>query len=330
MKPFKSFMAPLFEQYLCYRKSLGYSGDSARYGLVKLDNYLIAQRAAPDQLQHPLFFLKMRQSLTGEPRTINGIISTVRGFFEFLVRNEVVAENPLNHIPDLRQNAYIPFVFSLEQTRLLLDSVQNSIRRQQPFFLQDQAVFLALKLIADCGLRIREPLNLLTRQYDPQEKTIYIEKTKFKKDRLLPIPDQVNLAVKNYLALKQTFLPQDQPQPEAFLLTGLTGRRLPEKDIYAAFHQALQSIGLDNNKRHTLANITFGAPTPHSLRHSFAINTLNRILNRGGSAQNALPILSMYMGHCKYRYTALYLKVIDAKQRTALVDFNITHQQEQW
>jgi hypothetical protein len=44
---------------------------------------------------------------------------------------------------------------------------------------------------------------------------------------------------------------------------------------------------------------------------------------RGGSAQNALPILAAYMGHSDYRYTMKYLKVIDAGQRKALVDFSI-------
>ncbi len=327
MKPFKSFMAPLFERYICYRKGLGYTSDTICYGLVKLDNYLIEQKAAPEQLQSPLFFLKMRQCLPGEPRTVNGIISNVRGFFDFLVRLEMFAENPLKDIPGCRQNAYIPFVFSLEQTRLLLDWVQNSIRGQEPFFLHDQAVWLALRLIAGCGLRIREPLNLLTKHYDPHEKTIYIEKTKFRKDRLLPLPGQVNLAVKNYVALKQAVLPQ--APSEGYLLTGLTGRRLPEKDIYAAFHGAVKAIGLDC-KRRSIANTTFGQPTPHSLRHSFAVNTLKQIINRGGSGGNALPVLSIYMGHRKYRYTALYLKVIDAQQRSALVDFNIAHQKEQW
>jgi hypothetical protein len=34
------------------------------------------------------------------------------------------------------------------------------------------------------------------------------------------------------------------------------------------------------------------------------------------------------MGHAKYRYTAVYLKVLDAEKRQALVDFAISHQEE--
>ena len=67
--------------------------------------------------------------------------------------------------------------------------------------------------------------------------------------------------------------------------------------------------------------MNLSSPTPHSLRHSFAINTLKRIKEQGKSAQNALPVLSVYMGHTKYTYTVTYLKFLDADQRQDLADF---------
>ena len=76
-------------------------------------------------------------------------------------------------------------------------------------------------------------------------------------------------------------------------------------------------------KRRIIGNTVFGAPTPHSLRHSFAVNTLQSIRDRGENPQSALPILSAYMGHRKYRYTAVYLKFTDADQRRQLLDFNM-------
>ncbi len=45
----------------------------------------------------------------------------------------------------------------------------------------------------------------------------------------------------------------------------------------------------------------------HSMRHSYAVNTLKSIKVRGDDPQKALPVLSAYMGHHKYCYTAQYL-----------------------
>ena len=73
-----------------------------------------------------------------------------------------------------------------------------------------------------------------------------------------------------------------------------------------------------------MGNLTFGSPVPHSLRHAFAINTLNRIRAQGKSPQQALPILAAYMGHRYYQYTAAYLKVRDARDIAGLIAFNKT------
>jgi hypothetical protein len=43
--------------------------------------------------------------------------------------------------------------------------------------------------------------------------------------------------------------------------------------------------------RKKLGNIIFNPPTPHCLRHSFAVNTLKAIKERGASPQYALPVL---------------------------------------
>ena len=69
--------------------------------------------------------------------------------------------------------------------------------------------------------------------------------------------------------------------------------------------------------------MNFSQPTPHSLRHSFAVNTLLNIKERGQSPQNALPVLAAYMGHAEYKYTSVYLMVMDAMSRKNLVDFSL-------
>ena len=84
--------------------------------------------------------------------------------------------------------------------------------------------------------------------------------------------------------------------------------------------QAVNDIGL-KCPRQTIGNTNIAAPTPHSLRHSFAVNTLKRIKDKGKSAQNALPVLAAYLGHSEYKHTVKYLKLLDAEHRYQLVNF---------
>jgi integrase len=90
--------------------------------------------------------------------------------------------------------------------------------------------------------------------------------------------------------------------------------------IRRRFHKAVNDIGL-KCPRQTIANTNIGAPTPHSLRHSFAVNTLKRIKDKGKSPQNALPVLAAYLGHKEYKHTVKYLKLLDAEHRHQLVKF---------
>jgi integrase/recombinase XerD len=226
-------------------------------------------------------------------------------------------QNPLRDIPALPEWHYMPFVFSPEQTDQLLDSFCRKPHKDHACFLKDYGIYLALLLMARCGMRISEPLRLFKSHYRPEEKTLYIEKTKFKKDRLIPMPQAVATEIENYLQIRKCLLDKAR---NPYLLAGRNHKGLSQDRVRAAFHRCVRDIGLSTSRK-TMANTTFGSPTPHSLRHSFAINTLKRIKLQGKCPQNALPVLAAYMGHSTYKNTFTYLKVLDAQQRQGLVHF---------
>jgi integrase len=176
---------------------------------------------------------------------------------------------------------------------------------------------MAIALMARCGLRISEPLRLMRNHYRKDEKTLYIEKTKFKKDRLIPVPVAAAIELENYLTVRDSLSANDH---NPYLMAGFRKSPIHPQTLRGVFYQAVKDMGIDRSKQ-TAGDIVFGAPVPHSLRHSFAINTLKQIKDRGGSRQHALPVLATYMGHSKYQSTCAYLKVSDAKDVTGLIEF---------
>ncbi len=77
--------------------------------------------------------------------------------------------------------------------------------------------------MARCGLRTSETINLLKTHYRPEERTIYIEKTKFRKDRLIPIPKAVAHEINNLVKVRRLF-PDEDDSP--FLLVKVKGKKL--------------------------------------------------------------------------------------------------------
>ena len=222
-------------------------------------------------------------------------------------------------MPGKTENSFIPFIFSEEQVQQLLKEAGNLVCRDKPKnYLVDMGIYTAIVLLAGCGLRISEPLRLMHDQYDPIEGTIFIQKTKFHKDRFIPLPQKSREVLDNYLNLRNTFVDFDNP----YLLVGFR-KNIRSNQVYQLFNKAVQITGI-HAPRKCIGSTVFGTPTPHSLRHSFAVNTLKAARERGQDPQAVLPVLSAYMGHSKYRYTALYLKVMDAEKRQGFVDFAIS------
>lgn len=321
MRPFESFLAPKLEEYIKHRVSLGYNGRNLRSLLRPFDRYLKENEYYWDSLE-PKLFLELRRKLKGESSTINGVLSGIRNFFQFLVHMGHYTHNPLRDIPPLPVGQYFPYIFSPEKIEELLKSIKARFSNNPGKDLEHTSIYLSILLMAKCGLRISEPLGILVAHYCHNEGTIYIEKTKFQNDRLIPAPKYVLFEIEKYLRMQNSM---NIKEKNPHLLVGEKQKPLSANHIYAVFHQAVKDIGI-NETKHKISNITFGSPTPHSLRHSFAVNTLNRIKERGKSIWDALPILAVYMGHRKICSTARYLTVLNAGHRQDLLDFLFLHQ----
>ncbi len=321
MKPFESFIADQLEAFLTYRKTRGLKNRSVRSYLRCFDQHLIKTNSHWNDF-NTLFFLDYQRRIPGEGRSVNSFFQAVYSLFQFLIRQEILDKNPLQDIPPRPVNRFIPFIFAPDEIEQLLKEIQTNIRRTEIRFFRDYTTYTAISLIAHCGLRISEPLSLKRTSYRAHEKTIYIEKTKFYKDRLIPVPTGMARELDTYLLMRKKFVNKQS----LFLFPGTVQEKgLSKSSIYPVFKRAVNDIGLNQSKK-VIGTTTFGAPRVHSLRHSFAVTTLNNIKSRGKDPQKGLPVLAAYMGHRVYSYTAEYLKMLDANQRNNLVDFTLRNQ----
>ena len=320
MSRFESFLSEQFEDYIAYRHQLGYDTKGLQWVLRTLDRHLLEKKAGPADLT-PAFFLSLKTSRHVQRKSVNRRLSTTRMFFDYLVRKDVCQDNPLKDIPLLPEERFIPFIFSPAQIEQLLAAVCRSLRQEPTYFVKELGIYLAILLLARCGMRIYEPLRLKRHHFRADDNTLYIEKTKFKKDRLIPIPRAVAVEITNYLAVRQSLRGADA---NPYLLAASPKKPFYDYLIRPRFHQAVGDIGLCC-PRQTIGTTNIGSPTPHSLRHSFAVNTLKRITETGRSPQQALPVLAAYLGHCEYKHTTKYLKLLDANHRHNLVAFIQTH-----
>jgi integrase/recombinase XerD len=177
--------------------------------------------------------------------------------------------------------------------------------------LRAQTVRLGFLLLYCCGLRRGELLRLKIRDFDPVERLLRIEGTKFYKSRLVPLTPSVVKEVTDYQTLRRK---RKLPVfPESFLIW--CGRRPDPNAGYTAAglvsswqHLCLSANVLDDRGR---------PPRLHDLRHSFATAALQRWYEQGVDVQTKMPHLAAYLGHVSPISTHHYLRLTPALRTAA-------------
>ena len=155
------------------------------------------------------------------PATVARKLAAIRGLFDFLVRTERVGQNPADLVSSPKREEKLPQVLSGEQVRALLERIPA----RTPLELRDRAM---LELAYSCGLRCEEIVNLDHDSFDFETEQLRVL-GKGSKERLLPVGEPAQRALRRYLERGRHALAAD-PR-EAALFLSKSGRRLSNSDV---------------------------------------------------------------------------------------------------
>jgi integrase/recombinase XerC len=209
-------------------------------------------------------------------KTINRKISTLKTYFKFLQRNNLVSESPLIHISSPKISKRLPQYVEAEDMR--------SLFQQIPFTTDYKGSLhrVILALLYYTGMRNAELQQLQLKDVDPFNRVLKVL-GKGNKERLIPIVAELQNIINVYLGYREQ-LPQ--VVDNTHLLVNELGKKLYAKYIY-------------NTVKHYLTQVTtISKKSPHVLRHSFATHLTNN-----GAELNAVKEL---LGHASLAATQIY------------------------
>ena len=149
-------------------------------------------------------------------------------------------------------------------------------------------------LIASTGMRSGEALGLDRGDVDLAQGILHIRRTKFRKDRLVPVHPSTLAVLRDYARHRDRAFPTlDTP---AFFVSS-RGIRLSKSGLSIAFGAARSLAGLNQGKAVRL----------HDLRHRFAVRRLGIWHGQRADVRAMLPLLATYLGHGRYSDTAYYV-----------------------
>jgi len=289
MSSFAKTLTGQVEDYITLRRSLGYSFYKQASTLRALVRYVEANKIDGPLTQEMALNFVLTWDGTATGRVIR--YGVVRCFAEYLAiydpRTEALDPKVLP-----RSRAILPPRILSEDELASLMSACGSISPGCP--ARAMVLTPLVGLLASTGLRSGEALRLDRADVDLTSGILHIRKTKFRKDRLVPIHPTTLKALVDYARRRNAIFPA--PKDSAFFLSS-RGNRLSSTGLQKAFTTACKIAGLDQGK--TLR--------PHDLRHRFAVTRLAVWHKEKADVQALLPILATYLGHARYSDTAYYI-----------------------
>ena len=251
---------------------ISYRKDLEDFAKFLLDTESIENLQKADKKMVRNFIIHLNNQKLSK-RSINRKISTLKSFYNFLLRISEIKTSPLEGISMLKFYAEKQIPFSEEEMKHLL------------LILEEAQVELLDKLIIEVlyqtGMRRAELCNL------PLENVNFLRNEivvigKGNKERIVPISPDLSKVLKIY------YLEHRKPTAEAekYFFVSSKGKKITEKFVYLMVTSYLSQVSLKEKK------------SPHILRHSFATHVLN------GGAE--ISKVKKIMGHASLASTQVY------------------------
>ncbi len=211
--------------------------------------------------------------------SVNRGLAALRGFYKYLIRENIVVENPVANIELARVWMRLPDTLSMEEMNLLL---------RQPDMktfsgIRDKAM---LELMYATGIRVSELISLTINSINWQVGYL-ITIGKGKKERIVPIGKTAIDSLDRYVKNIRQKISKENTTNTLFL--NRYGRGLTRQGFWKIVRKYVNKAGLQK-KVH-----------PHTFRHSFATHLLE-----GGADLRSVQVM---LGHADISTTQIYTHI---------------------
>lgn len=257
-----------------------YAGDLEQF-LTFLQEQGEQEPISVGQIEHgQISSFLARLHFTHKKSSIGRKLSALRSFFDFLVREGLLKNNPASLLNQPKYEKGIPSFFSVDEIFHLLDPRGKS---ETPWILlRDMAL---LETIYSSGLRVSEATSMDLDSIDFKQGLIRV-KGKGDKERIIPIGERARGVLKEYLPLRAEFMKRFNNGDLDALFVNQRGGRLTARSVNRILKKHIKNSGIPK----TLS--------PHGLRHSFATHLL-------GAGADLRSIQEM-LGHASLSTTQRY------------------------
>lgn len=221
-------------------------------------------------------------------------LSAIKGLFKFLtVKRGYLEENPAANIESPKRKKTLPKFLSLEESKLLLDTVRNDVSSKSR--LRDLCM---ITLFLNCGMRLSELVGL--NLSDIEREFSYIRVVgKGSKERIIYLNGACKHVLSEYL-INDRLTEKKRRLAERAVFLSNRDTRISNKTVQAMVYKYLDASGL-GSKHYSV----------HKLRHTAAT-----LMYQSGNVD--IRVLKDILGHEQLNTTQIYTHVSDKNMMNAM------------
>lgn len=266
----------------------GYAADLAQFRKFLLSNEgLYTDEKIGDVAVEKIDHLAIRAYLSHLYRDLKKSslarkLAAQRSFFKYLVGEGILSRSPAEIVSTPKQDKPLPTFLPVDEVFSLLATPDKSTT----WGARDLAI---LEVLYSCGIRVSELVGLSDGDADFPLGILKVF-GKGRKERIVPIGEKAQKALREYLPLRdQVLARRGLMKPGAPLFINTRGGRLTVRSVARILHKHILRCGL-------LRKVS-----PHALRHSFATHLLD--------AGADLRAIQEMLGHVSLSTTQRYTHV---------------------
>ena len=207
-------------------------------------------------------------------------LSSLRGFFKYLVHNKYITRNPVDKIEAPRRKKNLPEVLTIPEMEAVLSKPDS----KEKLGLRDKAI---LEIMYACGLRVSEVINLKISNLYFNEEIIRVF-GKGSKERLVPVGRSAVSWTMKYLAESRPLLVK-RNLSENYVFLNNRGTKLSRMGVWKITDRYFKEADIKKDVH------------PHTFRHSFATHLIE-----GGADLRAVQEM---LGHADISTTQIYTHI---------------------
>ena len=242
--------------YLKYQKAYSqYTVDCYKNDIIEFLNYLKKENIDYLKVEYSdtrYYLMYLKDELKNNNSSIDRKLSSLRGFYKYLCKNNYVSNNIFNLISGPKKAKKLPRYFEYNELEELFDSIDIKDAK-------GQRNLLILEMLYATGIRVGELVNIKINDINRSDRSILIL-GKGNKERIVSYGDYCEDILVKYLKDGRGDFNKKNSD---YLFLNHLGEKLTERGVRYILNEVIKNTSLTKSI------------SPHMIRHSFATHLLN-------------------------------------------------------